>query len=187
MSVSFFNYEDCFSSLAFDHEQKRLRVFFCVAILPITSRGPSSQPVGSGSLCQKIISRLGWQASLEHAAVSCCDQPAWLLSTHTVSCLPCCPFQVKKQILDEKIYCPPEASVLLASYAVQAKVSSKKKNAFFLGINACHRITLVICFFGSSRLQRLSPESGMLWHLWTWGTTLTVPLLYHLVIVSVCV
>lgn len=30
--------------------------------------------------------------------------------------------QVKKQILEEKIYCPPEASVLLASYAVQAKV-----------------------------------------------------------------
>uniref|UniRef100_A0A670KH52 NF2, moesin-ezrin-radixin like (MERLIN) tumor suppressor n=1 Tax=Podarcis muralis TaxID=64176 RepID=A0A670KH52_PODMU len=30
--------------------------------------------------------------------------------------------QVKKQILDEKISCPPEASVLLASYAVQAKV-----------------------------------------------------------------
>uniref|UniRef100_A0A8C0VP71 NF2, moesin-ezrin-radixin like (MERLIN) tumor suppressor n=1 Tax=Cyanistes caeruleus TaxID=156563 RepID=A0A8C0VP71_CYACU len=30
--------------------------------------------------------------------------------------------QVKKQILDEKIFCPPEASVLLASYAVQAKV-----------------------------------------------------------------
>ncbi|XP_062446374.1 merlin isoform X1 [Rhea pennata] len=30
--------------------------------------------------------------------------------------------QVKKQILDEKIYCPPEASVLLASYAVQAKL-----------------------------------------------------------------
>uniref|UniRef100_A0A8C5TX00 Neurofibromin 2 n=1 Tax=Malurus cyaneus samueli TaxID=2593467 RepID=A0A8C5TX00_9PASS len=29
--------------------------------------------------------------------------------------------QVKKQILDEKIFCPPEASVLLASYAVQAK------------------------------------------------------------------
>ncbi|XP_030101505.1 merlin isoform X2 [Mus musculus] len=29
--------------------------------------------------------------------------------------------QVKKQILDEKVYCPPEASVLLASYAVQAK------------------------------------------------------------------
>ncbi|XP_029468126.1 merlin-like isoform X2 [Rhinatrema bivittatum] len=29
--------------------------------------------------------------------------------------------QVKKQILDEEIYCSPEASVLLASYAVQAK------------------------------------------------------------------
>lgn len=33
--------------------------------------------------------------------------------------------QVKKQILDEKIYCPPEASVLLASYAVQAKVGTE--------------------------------------------------------------
>uniref|UniRef100_UPI00398E5419 merlin isoform X2 n=1 Tax=Pristiophorus japonicus TaxID=55135 RepID=UPI00398E5419 len=30
--------------------------------------------------------------------------------------------QVKKWILEEEIYCPPEASVLLASYAVQAKV-----------------------------------------------------------------
>ena len=31
--------------------------------------------------------------------------------------------QVKQQILDEEIYCSPEASVLLASYAVQAKVN----------------------------------------------------------------
>lgn len=31
--------------------------------------------------------------------------------------------QVKQQILDEEIYCSPEASVLLASYAVQVKVS----------------------------------------------------------------
>nr|XP_025963004.1 merlin-like isoform X3 [Dromaius novaehollandiae] len=30
--------------------------------------------------------------------------------------------QVKKQILDEEIFCSPEATVLLASYAVQAKV-----------------------------------------------------------------
>jgi hypothetical protein len=44
---------------------------------------------------------------------------------------PLLPFQVKKQILDEKVYCPPEASVLLASYAVQAKVGTRKKNAFF--------------------------------------------------------
>ena len=29
--------------------------------------------------------------------------------------------QVKKSILDEVIYCPPESAVLLASYAVQAK------------------------------------------------------------------
>ncbi|XP_010774544.1 F-box only protein 21 [Notothenia coriiceps] len=31
--------------------------------------------------------------------------------------------QVKKNILEEEIHCPPEASVLLASYAVHAKVS----------------------------------------------------------------
>jgi len=30
--------------------------------------------------------------------------------------------QVKQSILNMDIYCPPEASVLLASYAVQAKV-----------------------------------------------------------------
>lgn len=41
-----------------------------------------------------------------------------------LSVLYCC-VQVKKQILDEKIYCPPEASVLLASYAVQAKVGTE--------------------------------------------------------------
>lgn len=32
--------------------------------------------------------------------------------------------QVKQAILSMDIYCPPEASVLLASYAVQAKVIS---------------------------------------------------------------
>lgn len=32
--------------------------------------------------------------------------------------------QVKKKILEEEIHCPPEASVLLASYAVHAKVSA---------------------------------------------------------------
>jgi len=31
--------------------------------------------------------------------------------------------QVKQFILDADIYCPPEATILLASYAVQAKVS----------------------------------------------------------------
>lgn len=31
--------------------------------------------------------------------------------------------QVKQAILSMDVYCPPEASVLLASYAVQAKVS----------------------------------------------------------------
>lgn len=33
--------------------------------------------------------------------------------------------QVKQAILSMDIYCPPEASVLLASYAVQAKVMIK--------------------------------------------------------------
>ncbi|XP_022093213.1 merlin-like [Acanthaster planci] len=36
--------------------------------------------------------------------------------------------QVKQQILNEEIYCPPEASVLLASYAVQAKYGDYEQN-----------------------------------------------------------
>ena len=32
--------------------------------------------------------------------------------------------QVKQSILNMDVYCPPEAAVLLASYAVQAKVSA---------------------------------------------------------------
>ncbi|XP_064209703.1 NF2, moesin-ezrin-radixin like (MERLIN) tumor suppressor a isoform X1 [Anguilla rostrata] len=36
--------------------------------------------------------------------------------------------QVKKKILEEEIYCPPEASVLLASYAVQAKYGDYDHN-----------------------------------------------------------
>ncbi|TSU24193.1 Merlin [Bagarius yarrelli] len=36
--------------------------------------------------------------------------------------------QVKKQILEEEVYCPPEASVLLASYAVQAKYGDYEPN-----------------------------------------------------------
>lgn len=41
--------------------------------------------------------------------------------------------QVKQSILNMDIYCPPEASVLLASYAVQAKVGNNmcNSNAFF--------------------------------------------------------
>ncbi|KAK3539294.1 hypothetical protein QTP86_033724 [Hemibagrus guttatus] len=36
--------------------------------------------------------------------------------------------QVKKMILEEEVYCPPEASVLLASYAVQAKYGDYDPN-----------------------------------------------------------
>lgn len=35
--------------------------------------------------------------------------------------------QIKQAILSMDIYCPPEASVLLASYAVQAKVDVLRK------------------------------------------------------------
>ncbi|XP_033906600.1 merlin-like isoform X1 [Acipenser ruthenus] len=44
--------------------------------------------------------------------------------------------QVKKQILDEEIYCSPEACVLLASYAVQAKYGDYDPNFHKLGFLA---------------------------------------------------
>lgn len=47
--------------------------------------------------------------------------------------------QVKNKILEEEIHCPPEASVLLASYAVHAKVS---KHAHFIGRNH-HEMVMV--------------------------------------------
>ena len=43
--------------------------------------------------------------------------------------------QVKEAILSMDIFCPPEASVLLASYAVQAKVF----NLPLFGIVVCPR------------------------------------------------
>lgn len=44
--------------------------------------------------------------------------------------------QVKQAILSMDIYCPPEASVLLASYAVQAKVC-------FANINRIHKLLTI--------------------------------------------
>ncbi|KAM9546657.1 merlin [Salvelinus alpinus] len=44
--------------------------------------------------------------------------------------------QVKNKILEEEIYCPPEASVLLASYAVQAKYGDYDPNVHKLGFLA---------------------------------------------------
>ena len=38
--------------------------------------------------------------------------------------------QIKDQILNMKIYCPPEASVLLASYAVQAKYGDYEESTY---------------------------------------------------------
>lgn len=44
--------------------------------------------------------------------------------------------QVKQSILNMEIYCPPEASVLLASYAVQAKYGDFDENAYTPGMLA---------------------------------------------------
>ncbi|XP_061836053.2 NF2, moesin-ezrin-radixin like (MERLIN) tumor suppressor a [Nerophis lumbriciformis] len=44
--------------------------------------------------------------------------------------------QVKKKILEEEIHCPPEASVLLASYAVHAKYGDYNPNVHKLGFLA---------------------------------------------------
>ena len=44
--------------------------------------------------------------------------------------------QVKQNILNMDIYCPPEASVLLASYAVQAKYGDYDENTYQPGMLA---------------------------------------------------
>nr|KAF6312012.1 neurofibromin 2 [Pipistrellus kuhlii] len=59
-------------------------------------------------VCRTLGLRETWFFGLQYTIK---DTVAWLKTDK----------KVKKQILDEKIYCPPEASVLLASYAVQAK------------------------------------------------------------------
>ncbi|XP_013930965.1 PREDICTED: merlin-like, partial [Thamnophis sirtalis] len=67
----------------------------------------------------------------------------------------CCLVQVKKQILDEKIYCPPEASVLLASYAVQAKVSLRSPLGFVPDSDPDNHISLEN---GVINLYQMTPE-----------------------------
>lgn len=41
--------------------------------------------------------------------------------------------QVKENILDETVYCPPETSVLLASYAMQAKYGDFEEASYTVG------------------------------------------------------
>uniref|UniRef100_A0ABD2X7X5 Moesin/ezrin/radixin homolog 1 n=2 Tax=Trichogramma TaxID=7490 RepID=A0ABD2X7X5_9HYME len=48
--------------------------------------------------------------------------------------------QVKSAILTDEIYCPPETSVLLASYAVQARHGDYQKNIHALGFLANDRL-----------------------------------------------
>jgi len=48
--------------------------------------------------------------------------------------------QIKDQILNMKIYCPPEASVLLASYAVQAKYGDYDESTYQPGMLASEEL-----------------------------------------------
>ncbi|XP_077416132.1 ezrin a isoform X2 [Vanacampus margaritifer] len=48
--------------------------------------------------------------------------------------------QVKEDILNEDIYCPPESAVLLASYAIQAKWGEYKKSVHHPGYMSSERI-----------------------------------------------
>ena len=47
---------------------------------------------------------------------------------------------MKNAILSDDIYCPPETSVLLASYAVQAKYGDYQKDAHSAGFLKVHEI-----------------------------------------------
>ncbi|KAM9355624.1 ezrin a [Pholidichthys leucotaenia] len=48
--------------------------------------------------------------------------------------------QVKQEILDEEVYCPPESAVLLASYAVQAKYGEYNKSVHYPGYLSNERL-----------------------------------------------
>ena len=49
-------------------------------------------------------------------------------------------FQVKNAILSDEIYCPPETSVLLASYAVQAKYGDYQRDVHTPGFLSSDRL-----------------------------------------------
>ena len=53
--------------------------------------------------------------------------------------------QVKQSILHMDIYCPPEASVLLAAYAVQARVSPESEHRLPVNLWYC-------CFMSAKTL-----------------------------------
>ncbi|XP_062360134.1 merlin isoform X10 [Cinclus cinclus] len=74
-------------------------------------------------VCRTLGLRETWFFGLQYTIK---DTVAWLKMDK----------KVKKQILDEKIFCPPEASVLLASYAVQAKYGDYDPNVHKRGFLA---------------------------------------------------
>lgn len=77
--------------------------------------------------------------------------------------------------------------MLLASYAVQAKVGSKKKRSFFPGTSVCHRGTPVVCVLGFSGVQREFPQQARGRETCELGEpSVDVSLLYNLVSACVC-
>jgi merlin protein len=78
----------------------------CCVVVPVQDQGISQQPTTSFMFLGKF-----YPEDVAEELVQEVTQHLFFL-------------QVKQAILSMDIYCPPEASVLLASYAVQAKVSA---------------------------------------------------------------
>ena len=71
---------------------------------------------------------------------------------------------MKQSILNMDIYCPPEASVLLASYAVQVNLNFlyifNKKNYELLGVKTVFRIRISFHADPDPGFQKCPYESG---------------------------
>ena len=72
--------------------------------------------------------------------------------------MPCAPqklfyLQVKNAILSDEVYCPPETSVLLASYAVQAKYGDYQDEQHEKGFLSNDRLLPQRCVFLVHRVE----------------------------------
>lgn len=75
--------------------------------------------------------------------------------------------QVKRKILEEEIHCPPEASVLLASYAVHAKVSAlPRASAFKSHSFSLHLPHPIMCLYLSFKICTSQFELPLLTHIY---------------------
>jgi merlin protein len=93
----------CYISSEFNHLTGKSVLKSCVGF-PVQDQGISQQPTTSFMFLGKF-----YPEDVAEELVQEVTQHLFFL-------------QVKQAILSMDIYCPPEASVLLASYAVQAKV-----------------------------------------------------------------